>query len=208
MRTFTRRLSTLAAALLLGVCAACSGGGDTPSSQKTGSESSTTSESTSPAPEAGRVSDAEASPGDGYVPSQADSNGEFDESLFAPEAASHPGTRTQDNPEMWDPYAAAGARTYEEDSAARGTFPEGVLDLGKDPAGDGSAYMKVFGEVISDVETSADRAAANPSDAEKAIVNRYEDSVMIRILRDESGASYVVAQSADTQHVITYAAKI
>ncbi|MCT1866882.1 hypothetical protein M3B90_05020 [Dermabacter sp. p3-SID358] len=207
MRTFTRRLSALATALLLGVCTACSGG-DAPPSQGTGGESSSTAESASSAPKEGRVSDAEASPGDGYVPSQADSNGKFDESLFAPEAASHPGTRTQDNPEMWDPYATAGARTYEEDSAARGTFPEGVLDLGKDPAGDGSAYMKVFGEVISDVETSADRAAANPSDAEKAIVNRYEDSVMIRILRDESGASYVVAQSADTQHVITYAAKI
>ncbi len=192
----------------MGVCAACSGGGDTPSSQESGSESSTTSESTSPVPEAGRVSDAEASPGDGYVPSEADPDGAFDASLFTPEAASLPGSRTQDTPEMWDPYAAAGAHTYKDDSAARGSFPEGVLDLEKDPAGDGSAYMKTFGEVISDVETSADRAAAHPGDATGAIVNRYEDAVIIRILEDDAGASYVVAQSTDTQHVITYAAKI
>ncbi|MCG7443975.1 hypothetical protein [Dermabacter vaginalis] len=154
------------------------------------------------------MSESEASPGDGYVPSKADPDGKFDESLFTPEAASLPGSRTQDTPEMWETYATAGAHMYEEDSTGRGTFPEGVLDMEKDPAGDGSAYMKAFGEVISDVETSADRAAASPNDPEATIVNRYEQSVLIRILKDDAGASYVVAQSTDTQHVITYAAKI
>lgn len=206
MQQVTRRVACAAAALLVSACTACTGGA-APAADST-SESATPTQSTSDVPEAGRVSDAEASPDDGYVPSEADPNGKFDESLFTPEAASLPGSRTQDTPEMWDSYAAAGARRYEDDSAPRESFPEGVLDMEKDPAGDGSTYMKVFGEVISDVETSADRAAANPGDATDAIVNRYEDSVIIRILEDDSGASYVVAQSTDTQHVITYTAKI
>ncbi|MCT1709356.1 hypothetical protein [Dermabacter hominis] len=206
MQQVTRRVVCAAAALLVSACAACSGGSAPEPDSR--SESATATQSATTIPEEGRVSESEASPGDGYVPSKADPNGKFDESLFTPEAASLPGSRTQDTPEMWETYAAAGARRYEEDSATRGTFPEGVLDMHKDPAGDGSAYMKAFGEVISDVETSADRAAASPDDPEAAIVNRYEGSVLIRALHDESGESYVVAQSTDTQHVITYAAKI
>lgn len=206
MQQVTRRVVCAAAALLVSACAACSGGAAPETDSR--SENATATQSATTIPEEGRVSEAEASPGDGYVPSKADPDGKFDESLFTSEAASLPGSRTQDTPEMWETYAAAGARRYKEDSATRGTFPEGVLDLHKDPAGDSSAYMKAFGEVISDVETSADRAAANPHDAEAAIVNRYEGSVLIRVLHDESGESYVVAQSTDTQHVITYAAKI
>ncbi|MDK8803803.1 hypothetical protein QP880_06820 [Dermabacter hominis] len=202
----TRRVVCAAAALLVSACAACSGGAAPETDSR--SENATATQSATTIPEEGRVSEAEASPGDGYVPSKADPDGKFDESLFTSEAASLPGSRTQDTPEMWETYAAAGARRYKEDSATRGTFPEGVLDLHKDPAGDSSAYMKAFGEVISDVETSADRAAASPDAPEAAIVNRYEGSVLIRVLHDESGESYVVAQSTDTQHVITYAAKI
>lgn len=206
MQQVTRRVVCAAAALLVSACAACSGGAAPETDSR--SENATATQSATTIPEEGRVSEAEASPGDGYVPSKADPDGKFDESLFTSEAASLPGSRTQDTPEMWETYAAAGARRYKEDSATRGTFPEGVLDLHKDPAGDGSAYMKAFGEVISDVETSADRAAASPDAPEAAIVNRYEGSVLIRVLHDESGESYVVAQSTDTQHVITYAAKI
>ncbi|WP_342682648.1 hypothetical protein [Dermabacter hominis] len=206
MQQVTRRVVCAAAALLVSACAACSGGAAPETDSR--SENATATQSATTIPEEGRVSEAEASPGDGYVPSKADPDGKFDESLFTSEAASLPGSRTQDTPEMWETYAAAGARRYKEDSATRGTFPEGVLDLHKDPAGDSSAYMKAFGEVISDVETSADRAAASPDAPEAAIVNRYEGSVLIRVLHDESGESYVVAQSTDTQHVITYAAKI
>lgn len=211
-----RRRALLGGAVL--VLSACTGPGKRTTASRSPSTPASPSQS-SPAPTAGRVSSAEADPARNAGPesdpshsSSLEPDAPIDESEFSPDMAAQPGSYTQDSPDMWGVYAAAGAKKHSEDPTPRGTIPPEALSNG----GDGRVETRVLGEIISDAETSAAaiRAAAGDGPLPSAdavqpglIVNRYPDAVFI-VPREADGALYVYAVSRDQEHRFSVTVKV
>lgn len=213
-----RRPLLLIGALLLASAplAACDGSGPDPEpSSSTASTSASDGGSGLPAPTAGAVSDGGAdaarTEGASDYASTPDPSAPVFEDAFSPQTAAQPGSYTQET-DLWSLYADAGSTRYDEDPAVRGALPEDALRLG---AGSGP-FTTAFGNVISDTESSATRLRAALGDRpitpdlaipEGVIVNRYPDSVHIET-RVADGALYVYAVSKDSDHLISYTARV